>query len=101
MFPVAEALVQGLQLGVGVHAGSSSLQLLHLPNERQVVIKQPPLALKLLLHSPAHNGYSTQAFDMLEALSKAFYDALWLRFPQSMGDMELGMFSSSYDILAD
>ena len=49
MLPVGEAFVQGLQLGVRVHAGSSSLLLLHLPNERQVVIKQPPLALKFFL----------------------------------------------------
>lgn len=51
VLPVAEALVQSLQLCVRVHASSSSLLLLHLPNERQVIIKQAPLAVKLFLHT--------------------------------------------------
>lgn len=54
MLPVAEALVQGLQLSVRVHASCSSLLLLHLPDECQIIIKQAPLALKLFLHISAH-----------------------------------------------
>ena len=51
VLPIAEALVQGLQLGVRVHASSSSLLLLHLPDKRQVIIKQAPLTLELFLHT--------------------------------------------------
>ncbi len=49
MLPVGEALVQGLQLGVGVHASGWGLLLLHLPDESQVIIKKTPLAVELLL----------------------------------------------------
>lgn len=61
MLPVAEALVQGLQLGVRVHAGGCRLLLLHLPDERQVIIKQPPLAVELLLHQPTATLQQTKA----------------------------------------
>ena len=53
MLPVAEALVQGLQLGVRVHASCSNLLLLHLPDECQIIVKQAPLAIELLLRQHA------------------------------------------------
>ena len=52
VLPIAEALVQGLQLSVRVHSSCSSLLFLHLPDKCQVIIKQTPLALKLFLHIP-------------------------------------------------
>ena len=50
MLPVGEALVQGVQLSVRVHASSRCLLLLHLPNESQVIVKQAPLTGELLLY---------------------------------------------------
>lgn len=63
MLPVAEALVQGLQLSVWVHAYRSSLLLLYLPDESQVIVKQTPLALKLFLHMPPHSLLAVTSLD--------------------------------------
>ena len=48
LLPVAEALVQSLQLGVGVHAAGGGLLGLHLPDEGQVIIKEATFAVELL-----------------------------------------------------
>ena len=48
LLPVAEALVQNLQLCVGVHVVGRGFLGLHFPDESQVIIKEPPLAVELL-----------------------------------------------------